>query len=102
VEGAAGYAGSAAHVFTHDGDDCDVGVHSDVIDDLVREVLREFAAQRIESTLRVGLGRDKAFVVLGLSCASHRDFLDSLFPHKAIQPLKIQTSPKRFVVELVS
>src|SRR5216683_3429412 len=64
VEGAAGDAGRAAHVFTHHGDDSDIGVHRDVIDDLVRQILREFLAQRIECGLRMGLGNDKANVIL--------------------------------------
>jgi len=64
MKGATGDAGSAAHVFSHHRDDGDVGVHGDVVDDLVSEVLGEFAAKGFERFLRVGFGDDEADVIL--------------------------------------
>jgi len=63
-ESAAGYARSAAHIFSHDGNNGDVRVHRDVFNHLMCKVLREFAAQRFKRSLRVRLGNDETDVIL--------------------------------------
>src|SRR5712664_4435313 len=64
MKSAAGDAGSAAHVFSDDCDNGDIWVHGDLVDDLVSEVLREFAAKGFQRFLRVGFGDDEADIVL--------------------------------------
>ena len=64
AEGAAGNADGAAHVFANDGDNGDVGIDGDVIDFLMRQILRKLLAQGFDGALTVSGGNDETNVVL--------------------------------------
>ena len=64
AEGAPRHTHGAAHVFSDDRDDGNIRVERDVFDFVMRQILRELLAQRVDGALRVGRSHDEADVVL--------------------------------------
>src|SRR5258708_2262252 len=64
IEGSAGDSWCPAHVLSHHGYDGDIGIHGDVLDLVMRQVVREFFAQGFYRSLGIGSRNDEADVVL--------------------------------------